>query len=413
MHVRPLSRRHFLALSGAAAAHTLLSGCTHADEPRGEPADPTMIATGNTAFALDLYARLRTEKGNLFVSPFSISTALAMTAAGAKGQTLDEMRKVLHLPANPHAGFGSVIEKINAAGPDAAQRPYELTTANALWGQKGFPWLPAFIQLTRKYYGAGLNEVDFAQSEAARKTINDWVAAQTKDKIQDLIGSGVLTADTRMVLTNAIYFKSAWQSQFRKEWTKTEPFLLADGSKTDAPLMTQTGNYKYAEDDGLQVLELPYKNNELSMVVLLPKSPDGLAKLEAGLTADKLAGWEKAAKPAQVRVSLPRFKTEKAVSLKPVLSAMGLTTPFTARADFSGMTSAERLMIAEVLHKAFVDVNEEGTEAAAATAVIMMRAGGRPAEPKVFRADRPFVYLIRENKTHSVLFMGRLETPKV
>jgi serpin B len=408
MPVRSLSRRQFLALSGAAAATAAL-GRARADDPK--PADPAMLTAGNTAFALDLYARLRKEPGNLFLSPFSISTALAMTAAGAKGRTLAEMRQVLHLPAAPHAAFGELLSKIS--GDEAPPRCYELTTANALWGQKGLPWRPEFTELTRKFYGAGLNEVDFAETEAARRVINDWVAARTKDKIRDLIPPRLLDADTRLVLTNAIYFKSAWLSPFRKEGTQKQLFTRADGTKVDAELMTQTGGFKYAEEESLQVLDLPYQRGELSMVVLLPRAADGLAKLEDGLTAEKLAGWAKAAMPATVRVSLPRFKTEKEISLGPVLRAMGMTSAFGDGADFSGMTTAERLMIAAVLHKAFVDVNEDGTEAAAATAVIVKRAGSaRPAEPKVFRADRPFLYLIRENKTGGVLFLGRMTNPK-
>jgi serpin B len=409
MSVRPLSRRQFLALSGAATAGALL-GRARADDPK--PADTTMLVAGNTAFAADLYARLRKDKGNLFLSPFSISTALAMTAAGARGQTLAEMRKVLHLPEDPNPAFSQLLAPMHSV-PPGLKRAYELSVASALWGQKGLPWKPEFIELTRKFYGAGLSEVDFAETEAARKVINDWVAAQTREKIKDLIGPGVLDRDTRMVLTNAIYFKSAWFFPFNKGATQTQPFTLADGTKVDAPLMTQTEGFRYAEDESTQVLELPYQMGELSMVVLLPKSADGLAKLEEGLTADKLAAWEKAAKHAEVRVSLPRFRTEREFSLAPVLKAMGMASAFGRGADFSGMTAAEKLFIAEVLHKAFVDVNEDGTEAAAATAVIMKRASALPREPKVFRADHPFVYLIRENKTKSVLFLGRLENPKV
>jgi serpin B len=407
---RHLSRRQFLALSGAAAANVMLGGCSRADDPK--PADAAMLAAGNTAFATDLYAQLRKDKGNLFLSPFSISTALAMTAAGAKGQTLAEMRKVLHLPEDPHSAFSQLLAPMYSVPPGGLKRAYELSVANALWGQKGFPWKPEFTELTRKFYAAGLNEVDFAETEAARKVINDWVAAQTKEKIKDLIGPGVLDRDTRLVLTNAIYFKSAWFFPFNKGATQTQPFTLVDGTKVDAPLMTQTEGFRYAEDESAQVLELPYQMGELSMVVLLPKSADGLAKMEEGLTADKLAAWEKAAKHAEVRVSLPRFRTEKEFSLAPVLKAMGMASAFSRGADFSGMTTAEKLFIAEVVHKAFVDVNEEGTEAAAATAVIMKRASAPPREPKVFRADHPFLFLIRENKTKSVLFLGRVENPR-
>jgi serpin B len=416
MPVAPLSRRRFLALSGAAAAHAAL-GCGPAATSNGNPVtepalDTGPLAAGNTRFAADLYGRLRSQPGNLFLSPFSISAALAMTSAGAKGTTLAEMTKVLHLPADPHPAFGQLVARVNGTGP--LKRGYQLTTANAIWGQTGYPWRPEFTGLLQKHYGAGFVETDFkANPEAARAQINGWVEKETREKIKDLIGPGIIDPLTRIVLTNAIYFKGDWQSQFKKEQTRQQPFHTADGSKAEVPLMTQERTFAYAEADGVQVLELPYLKNELAMVVMLPAKADGLPQVEAGLTAEKLAGWAAAAKPALTRVFLPRFKAEAKFRLNEPLQALEMRAAFGGGADFTGMhASPEQIYIAHVLHKAFVDVNEEGTEAAAATAVVSKRAPSpAPPEPKLFRADRPFLFLIRENATGSVLFLGRYVGP--
>lgn len=407
MTVSPVTRRRFLALSGAAAAHAALGVRRAAAAPADAPEAMT------TRFAADLYGQLRTGPGSLFLSPFSISAALAMTSAGARGGTLAEMRKVLHLSDDPHPGFGRLIARINGAG--AEKRAYQLSTANALWGQAGYPWRPEFAALLQKHYGAGFVETDFkADPEAARAQINKWVEKETRERIKDLIGPGILTPLTRLVLTNAIYFKADWLTKFKKEATTDQPFHRADGTTAPVPLMSQQARFPYAEADGAQVLELPYLRNELSMVVVLPGKPDGLPALEAALSADKLAGWRAAARPTITRVFLPRFKVESSLALNAPLKALGMGTAFDAgRADFTGMhASPERLAITAVLHKAFVDVTEAGTEAAAATAVVVGRASAPIAEdPKVFRADRPFLFLIRENETGAVLFLGRYAGP--
>lgn len=417
MHL--MSRRRFLSLSGAAMASAAsgrsASGCLP------PPTDPAAFAAGNTAFALDLYAKLRAGKGNLFVSPFSISTALAMTSAGARGTTLDEMTKALHLPADPHAAFGQLLFRLNGTKLDIKRR-YELTAANAIWAQQGYPWRAEFKELTQTYYGAGLVETDFKKEpEAARKRINDWVEKETREKIKELIPPGFIDPLTMMVLTNAVYFKGDWAAQFKKERTKDQPFHLAEGKKVDAPLMTQTDTFRYAEvvtsqktrsGERAQLLELPYAGNDLSMLVILPERRFGL--LEEELSARSLAEWTTALSPQRVQVFLPRFKMEMSepLLLNEPLKALGMKAAFGGSADFSGMHSGrEKLFISAVLHKAFVDVNEEGTEAAAATGVIMARASA--ARLPVFRADRPFLFLIRENKTGTVLFLGRCENPKV
>ncbi len=409
----PLSRRGFLAASGAGALATLAP-------PLARAADGAKDAAAATnAFSADLYRRLAgptsEEKGNLFFSPFSIEAALAMTSAGARGTTLDEMQKVLHLPKEPHAAFGELFGRLNVKTDDV-KRSYGLSVANAIWAQKGYPWEKEFTDLTRKHYGAGTVETDFAESEAARAQINKWVEKETREKIKNIIGPGVITALTRMVLANAIYFKSNWLYQFDKKNTKDAPFALADGKKAEVPLMHLSGKLKYGEmrtfvtrvGEITQVLELPYAGKDLSMLVLLPEARSGVHRLAqwlGGKTLDtvKLAETE-------VKVWLPRFKSESAISLKPVLSDMGMRAAF-GNADFTGMSpKGKELYISHVLHKAFVDVNEEGTEAAAAT-VVVVKGKSKPPEPKEFRADRPFVYVIRDNATGATLFMGRYMGP--
>ncbi len=243
---------------------------------------------GNTKFALELYARLRTKDGNLFLSPYSISSALAMTYGGARGQTAEEMAKTLHFELfgeKLHPAFGALIKEVNGEGKE--KRGYQLSTANALWGQKDYPFQADFLKLNKDNYGAGLNDVDFiGAAEDARKSINTWVEKETKDKIKDLIKPGVLTTDTRLVLTNAIYFKSDWASQFKKDVTRDEAFFIAADKQVKTPMMHQKGQFNYHETAALQVLEMPYVGKELSMVVLLPKKKDGLADLEKSMTAD-------------------------------------------------------------------------------------------------------------------------------
>ena len=429
MHRSTLSRRAFLSLTGAAGAGALANGlfpnfaraCLPPPDPMREMKE---LAAGINAFANALHARLaKDSKGDLFFSPFSIETALGMTSAGARGETLDEMRKTLHLPADPHPAFGSLIERLNGTGRDK-HRSYELTVANAIWAQKDFPWHKEFIDRARKHYGSGLTEVDFAESEAARKLINDWVEKETRGKIKDLIAKGVLDSLTRTVLADAIYFKGTWLYQFDKKRTTDAPFTRPDGTRADVPLMAQTATLNYGESnmiviqegervparagEKVQVLELPYAGKELSMLVFLPETAAGTDWLAGWVTPERLARLELS--PTEVRVSLPRFRVESAYSLVPVLTDLGMKAPFGPGADFTGLSPlGKQLYISHVLHKAFVDVNEEGTEAAAATAVVVKeRAAPRVQE---FRADRPFVFVIRDGATGAALFVGRYTGP--
>jgi serpin B len=377
-------------------------------------ADVGTLVNANNQFAFDLYHRMSGADGNLFLSPYSISTALAMTSAGARGATLEEMQKVFHFPAQGelHPAVAALRHEINGA---AGERKYQLSTANALWGAKDFTFRPEFLKLVKDDYGAELTNLDFAgDSEGARLTINGWVEKETHDKIKELIARGLLGRDTALVLTNAIYFKGMWEQSFQKELTRDEPFRTAGGEKPSVPLMHQTARFGYAETDDFQALQMPYDGKELALLVLLPKTDD-LGALEKQLSAGLVSGIVGKLAHDKVLVYLPRFKTSAGLELSDTLKAMGMPLAFSGEADFSGMTVSRResLMISNVIHKAFVDVNEEGTEAAAATAVLMTRAAAifRPKPVPVFRADHPFVYLIRDVRNGSVLFLGRLADP--
>ena len=385
------------------------------------------VVQGNNEFALALFARLRENQGNLFFSPYSISTALAMTYAGARGQTETQMAKVLHFPTlagekvppEPfmqegqfHSAFGVVVKDLNQR---AKKGNYELAVANALWGQKGYKLLNDFLKLIETEYDGRLTEVDFVTAtESARQTINAWVEQKTRDKIKELIKPGVVDAMTRLVLTNAIYFKGNWARQFKKDRTREAPFTLASGGKVDAPMMNQMGEFRYMEAEDFQALELPYIDNELSMIILLPKETDALPEFEKKLKLEDFSQWLDRLHRREVIVSVPKFKTTSQFSLASVLKSMGMGDAFSARAaDFLGITGSRDLFISAVIHKAYVDVNEEGTEAAAATGVTMRLTSAGPSQTPVFRADHPFLFLIRDNRSGSILFVGRLTNPKM
>jgi serpin B len=389
----------------------LLAGMTNSVKAAIDPNQQTVVA-GNNKFALELYRNLQSREGNLFLSPYSISTALAMTSAGARGQTEKQMAETLCFAPMKneqfHKAFGKIIKQLNASGEKGG---YELTVANALWGQKDYKFLPEFLTLVRENYGGDLQQVDFVkQTEAARKTINTWVEDKTKDKIKELIKPGTLDSMTRLVLTNAIYFKGKWESQFKPEQTQDAPFTLLGGQNINTPMMHQTGKFGYMETDILQALEMPYVNNDLSMVILLPKKLDGIKELEKELVSDNLAGWLGKIHKREVQVFFPRFKMTSEFELARILDAMGMPDAFSSKADFSGMTDNRELFISAVVHKAYVEVNEEGTEAAAATGVAMKLTSVAPPPP-VFRADHSFIFLIRDNQTGSILFLGRLANP--
>ncbi len=370
------------------------------------------VVEANNGFAIDLYGQLKEEQGNLFCSPHSISSALAMTWAGARGRTAEQMRRVLRLPEDGdrvHEAYRRLLDRLNAATQAEGCR---LEVANALWGQEGYDFLPRYLQLVEARYRAGLEQVDFrGATEKARARINRWVEEQTHGKIEDLIPPGALNLMTRLVLTNAIYFKGLWLLPFDPEQTAEQDFWVSAEEKKPVPMMHGKKQFACAETNGCQVLELPYEGGELSMVVLVPRRRDGLAALEKELTAEKLNAWLSKLRRREVDLYLPRFKVTSKFSMRPVLESLGMTDAFSpTAADLSGMNGRRDLFVTAVLHKAYVDVNEEGTEAAAATGVVVGITAA-PLEPVVFRADHPFLFLIRHGPSGAILFMGRVSQP--
>jgi serpin B len=373
-----------------------------------EEDQPALVA-GNTQFALDLYARLRTQDGNLFLSPYSISTALAMTYAGARGETERQMADVLHFTLEQeqlHPAFAALGSSVKTAGNGSGCTVH---VANSLWGQQGYGFLAEFLALNRKHYGAGFREVDFVNAtERARQTINTWVAQQTQQIIKELLQKGQLDPADVLVLANAIYFKGDWVTKFDPQRTQDAPFQISATDQVVVPMMQQFGRFAFAAADELDLLELPYAGERLSMVLLLPKKVDGLPALEQSLSRENLDQWLGRLRQQSVRVSLPRFTLGSRFDLTRTLAAMGMPDAFSGAADFSGMTGRQDLFIGLVVHEAKVVVNEEGTEAAAATAVKMKRG----APPPSFTADHPFLFLIRDKQTGTILFMGRVVNPE-
>ena len=373
------------------------------------------VAEVNRQFALDLYAQLKGTEGNLSFSPLSVATALEMTYGGARGRTADQMADVLAIPETHrrdplllHGALGALPRDLTADWNTG----YELHVANRLFGQRGYGFLEAFLALTRTNYGAELEEVDFVgDTEGARQTINAWVERQTRERIRDLLQPLMLTPQTVLVLTNAVYFKADWLTPFEKHMTHERDFYVTPEHKVRVPMMHRTGSYAHHDAGSVQVLELPYRGERLSMVILLPKAKDGLAALEKALSPDALEGWLAGLRDERVAVALPKFTATQAFVLNDTLKAMGMPLAFSPEgADFSGMNGGVGpLWISKVVHKAFVAVDEKGTEAAAATAVIMERLAA-PSGLE-FRADHPFVYLIRDRRTGAILFMGRVVNP--
>lgn len=379
----------------------------------GEQTNERILVQDNSAFAMGLYQKLRTSDGNMFFSPYSISTALAMTYAGARGNTEKEMAKVLRFSLdqeNLHSAFAQVESRLNKLQKTGN---IKLSVANSLWPQQDYKFLDEYLSLAKKHYGVSITPLDYKRAcEAARKMINKWVEDKTQNKIKDLIQPGILNALTRLVLVNAIYFKGNWESQFKADKTKVAPFHISSKKSVQAPMMTQKQKFRYADLGSFKMLKLPYVGNEMSMIVLLPKETDGLKQLEADLSVENLKRWKSRLSKRDVLVFLPKFKMTSMFRLDKTLASMGMVDAFNvSKANFAGMDGRpDWLYIGAVLHKAFVDVNEEGTEAAAATAVVMTMTA-MPAPPPTFRADHPFVFLIHENRTGSILFMGRVTDP--
>lgn len=439
-------KKEFLSagiLVSLAIAALLVAGCTGPAQQAGPAVSPALsplktavitpspspgasgnsesIAEANNRFAVDLYPALATvpenANRNIFFSPFSISTALAITGEGANGKTADEILSVLHLPKDPatrRTGFAALDAGINNASAD-----YTLRTANALWAEKTYVFLPSYTETARQYYPAETTNLDFsAAPEESRSTINQWVEEKTEKKIRDLLPQGSINPLTRLVVTNAIYFKGTWARQFDANLTRDADFTTSSGQVIKVRMMQDTkkdAEYWYAETADLQYIELPYfqkSGKPLSMVVLLPKGND-LHPAEAALSDSTLSALKESAQHRKVDVYFPKFRIETGFTLTKPLSAMGMPTAFIpGSADFSGMDGTQNLYITNVFHKAFIDVNEEGTEAAAATAVVVgLRAAPADNKPPVFRADHPFIFLIRDNESGAILFLGRVSDP--
>jgi serpin B len=380
-------------------------------------ADQVTAVAGNNAFAIDLFHQLRTgdATNNLLVSPFSISTALAMTYAGARNRTAQQMADVLHFDGLPedrfHAALGGLIMDLNVPRPG-----YEMAVVNRLWGQLGFPIKQPFLDTSSTSYGAPLETMDFvADPNVPRQQINDWVAEQTHDRIKDLLPPGSVTALTRLVLTNAVYFNGQWKYQFDPEETHDATFRISPVEQVQAPTMYQRAEFRYGSFEGFQMLEMPYAGDDMSMVVMLPTQVDGVADLESRLTIDLFQESVESLQEQEVDVYLPKFTYTNDVNLRGVLENMGMTDAFNASlADFDGIAdrSLYDLYISGAFHKTFIDVNEEGTEAAAATGIIW-GITSVPPPPPVFRADHPFLFALRDAHSGSLLFLGRLNEPEI
>ncbi|RLC69909.1 MAG: serpin family protein [Chloroflexi bacterium] len=403
--------------NGAEVAHSAKQRVAAPDVVAPDLAD---MVDGNSAFAFDLYQVLREgeENGNLFYSPYSISLALAMTYAGARGETEQQMANTLHfvLPQNHlHPAFNGLDLELARRGEGAAGKDgegFRLNIVNAIWGQEGVRFLPEFLDVLAENYGAGLRLLDFASAlEESRVTINNWVSEQTEGRIEDLIPQGAISPATVLVLTNAIYFNAAWAEPFEEGATEDDIFHLPDGSEATVPMMRQTESFGYAEGDGYQAVELPYDGWELSMVILLPEA-GGFESFESALDAERVGSIVNDLGYRQVALTMPKFEFESGFSLKDTLAAMGMADAFTGAADFSGMTGGHDLFISEVVHKAFVSVDEAGTEAAAATAVMVAKLA-MPEEPVEVTLDRSFIFLIRDIETGAILFVGRVLDPSV
>ncbi|TDP75810.1 serpin family protein [Bradymonas sediminis] len=383
--------------------------------PQVPQSDREELVKGNTDFAFDLYKEIAGQDKNLFFSPFSISEALTMTYAGARGETEAEMADVLHLSGDQvqvHPAFNWLdahLMDLAETPINEESEPFELAVANSIWGQAGYPFKADFLDTLALNYGAGLNTMDFkSQPEEARQEINKWVEGKTNERIKDLLPEGMITVDTRMVLTNAIFFKASWLYAFDEEVTAPGDFTLRDGSTVSADLMYQNTDLRYAELDNFKAVELPYDGGDVSMLVLLPED---LAAFEADLDADTIKDAVEALEFKDVQLTLPKFSFTLPLPLTDTLKDMGMTTAFSDDADFSGMNDLNELRITDVVHKAFVSVDEEGTEAAAATAVVVGVESSGPNELVDFKADKPFIFVIRANQTGSLLFVGRVLDP--
>jgi serpin B len=422
---------------GAIALAALLAGCNGSDGPRQPPEaaafdvarselgrDPapdigpgelTALVEGNTAFAFELYRELAADEGNLFFSPHSISVALSMVYAGARGNTRTEIAEALSFGLGDpalHEAFNGLDLALASRGEGALGRdgePFRLRVVNAAWAQRGHPFLAPYLDTLARQYGAGVNLLDFAaEPEPSRQVINEWIAGQTEQRVPELLPAGSIDSLTRLVLTNAVYFNAAWASPFSRQATAAQDFTLLDGSVAQVPTMRQESVFRHAYFDGITALEMPYDGNEVA--ILLLKADGDFRGLEAALSPELLARTLEALSPTHLVLRLPRFQSRSSVGLTPALRNLGMRAAFQpGPADLSGIDGTRELYVTDVLHEAFVLLDEDGTEAAAATAAIIAPA----SMPQLMvRFDRPFVFAIRDVETGAVLFMGRVLDPR-
>lgn len=384
------------------------------------------VVNANNQFAFDLYSKLdEFEEGNIFYSPYSISAALAITYEGAKGQTAEEIKNVFHFPETPvlRPNFAAIYNNMNNDNKE-----YQLNTGNALWVQQDYVLLGNYLENVEKYYGGKAANLDFVhETEKSRQTINSFIEEQTNDKIKDLIPAGALDSMTRLVITNAVYFKGTWEWQFKKLDTQNRNFYITSDNSVQTPMMymkPSKARLNYADLEKLQILELPYKGDKISMLILLPKQGEDYdyetgEKIisdytlnDIGLSNEKLIEYKSQMRETGLdAIYLPKFEFDTKYSMKETLSALGMSTAFLGdNADFSGITGNKDLYIDSVIHQAYVKVDEEGTEAAAATAVTMGITSARPRN--TFVADHPFIFIIQEKNTGNILFLGRVTDPR-
>ncbi|HUC88618.1 MAG TPA: serpin family protein [Candidatus Paceibacterota bacterium] len=372
------------------------------------------VVLANNAFAFDIYSKLAKKGENMFFSPFSVSSAFAMVYEGANGKTADEIQSVFHFPKDINIlrdSFSSINNEINTANQD-----YQLNIANAIWVQKDFAFLADYLSNVGTYYSAKATNVDFKNAtEEARQTINKWVEDKTNDKIKDILLPGILNSSTKLALTDAIYFNGKWIKPFDRKGTKETDFSLYPNGSVKINMMEQKDDkavFNYAENNDLQILEMPYKGNELSMIIILPKKND-LISFEKLFTLSNLNNWKKDLKNQRVNVFIPQFKFDTNYDMVDTLTSMGMPTAFTVNADFSKMDGQKDLSIGAVIHKAFIDVNEDGTEAAAATVVAMTAGSALQQGPRIpeFYANHPFLFVIEDSTNGNILFMGNVVNP--
>lgn len=378
--------------------------------------DMSALAKGNSEFAFDLYrALMQRQAGNFFYSPYSLSIALAMAYAGARGDTATQMAGVLHFNLSPdllhHAFNNTAMELAKRADESMTSQDgngFKLNVVNDAWGQQGYPFLQQYLDTLATNYGAGMRVVDFNNGEAVRQEINSYISDMTEGRIKDLIPPGALDGFTRLVLTNAIYFNAAWMNKFNENATRDGTFYLVDGGSVTVPMMKQTYAFPYISGNGYRAIQIPYENNHLSMTIIMPDKGQFEA-FQDSLDWQRISGILSQLKGQEVVLTMPRFQFSSEFNLSEVLVGMGMDLAFSSSADFSGITGAEGLSISDVIHKSFISVDEKGTEAAAASAVMI--AGAAPLQPPVMTLDHPFIFLIRDNPTGAVLFAGRVIDP--